>query len=107
MESLNATVGYTGLSESILVRTVENLATWLICTVKPVLSGHSEIDKTKVLKTHYHLMHVKSIAECSKGEHPEILLTCIKQLSVLKTNFDLLSGRSRQILLYIQGIIFI
>ena len=26
------------------------------CTVKPVLSGHSEIDKTKVLKTDYLLM---------------------------------------------------
>ena len=35
-------------------------------SVKPVLSGHSKIDKTKVLKTNGSLMKVKSIAECSK-----------------------------------------
>ena len=34
-------------------------------TVKPVLSGHSKIDKTKILKTNSSLMKVKSIAECS------------------------------------------
>ena len=32
-------------------------------TVKPVLSGHSKIDKTKVLKTNGSLMKVESIAE--------------------------------------------
>ena len=37
------------------------------CTVKPVLSGHSKIDKTKVLKTNGSLMNVESIAECSLG----------------------------------------
>ena len=36
-------------------------------TVKPVLSGHSKIDKTKVLKTKGGLMKVESIAECSTG----------------------------------------
>ena len=36
-------------------------------TVKPVLSGHSKIGKTKVLKTDCSLMQVKSIAECSLG----------------------------------------
>ena len=35
--------------------------------VKPVLRGHSKIDKTKVLKTGGSLMQVKSIAECSSG----------------------------------------
>ena len=34
------------------------------------------------------LMKIKSIAECSKGEHSAILLTCIKRLLVLKTNFQ-------------------
>ena len=34
-------------------------------TVKPVLSGHSKRDKTKVLKTNGSLMKVESIAECS------------------------------------------
>ena len=37
------------------------------CTLKPVLRGHSKIDKTKVLKTDYCLMKVKGIAECSLG----------------------------------------
>ena len=41
-------------------------------TVKPVLNGHSNIDKTKVLMTNVSLMKVKSIAECSSGN-------CIKQ----------------------------
>ena len=36
-------------------------------------------------KTNYRLMQVKSIAECSKGEHSAILLTCIKQLWASKT----------------------
>ena len=36
-------------------------------TVKPVLSGHSKTDKTKVLKTNGNLMKVESIAECSLG----------------------------------------
>ena len=34
-------------------------------TVKPVLSGHSKIDKTKNLMTNGSLMKVESIAECS------------------------------------------
>ena len=42
-------------------------------TVKPVLSGHSKIDKTKILMTNGSFMKVKNIAECSA-----ILLTCIK-----------------------------
>ena len=36
-------------------------------TLKPVLSGHSKLDKTKVLETDVSLKHVKSIAECSKA----------------------------------------
>ena len=32
-------------------------------TVKPVLSGHSKIDKTKVLNTNGSLMKVKSILQ--------------------------------------------
>ena len=49
------------------------------CTVKPVLSGHSKIDKKKILMTNDSLIKVKSIAECSNGEHSAILLTCIKR----------------------------
>ena len=33
---------------------------------KPVLSGHSKIDKTEVLKTGGSLLQVESIAECSQ-----------------------------------------
>ena len=36
----------------------------LLHTVKPVLSGHSKIDKTNLLKANGSLMKVKSIAEC-------------------------------------------
>ena len=36
-------------------------------TVKPVISGCSKIDKTKVLKTNGSLMKVETIAECSLG----------------------------------------
>ena len=36
-------------------------------TVTHVLSGHSKIDKAKVLKTNGSLMKVESIAECSLG----------------------------------------
>ena len=36
-------------------------------TVKPVLSGHSKKDKSKVFKTNDSLMKVESIAECSLG----------------------------------------
>ena len=32
---------------------------------KPVLSGHSKIDKAKVLKTNGSVMKVEGIAECS------------------------------------------
>ena len=35
-------------------------------TGKPVLSGDSKVDKTKILKTDGSLMQVESIAECSK-----------------------------------------
>ena len=34
-------------------------------TVKPVLSGHLKIDKTKILMTDTSLMKVQSVAECS------------------------------------------
>ena len=44
----------------------EALDTWNVySTVKPVLNGHSKIDKTKILMTNGSLKKVKSIAECS------------------------------------------
>ena len=41
----------------------------LLFTAKLVLNGHSKIDKTKALKTDYHIMQVKSIAEHPHLEH--------------------------------------
>ena len=47
----------------------ENLKAEVVClnlfTVKPVLSSHSKIDNTKVLKTNGSLMQAESIAECT------------------------------------------
>ena len=43
------------------------LVNFLLLTIKPVLSGHSNKDQKLVFKTNYRLMQVKSIAECSKG----------------------------------------
>ena len=48
-------------------------------TVKPVLSGHSKIDKTKVLKTNGSLMKVESIVQNAFLEQSAILLSCIKR----------------------------
>ena len=50
----------------IVCRFMENSIGLNRVTVKPVLSGHSKKDKTKVLKTNGSLMKVKIIAECSK-----------------------------------------
>ena len=47
-------------------------------TVNPVLSGHSQIDKTQILMACGSLMKVESIAECPL-EHSAILLTYIKR----------------------------
>ena len=52
-------------------------------TVKPVLSCHLKIDKTKVLMKNGSLMNVESIAE-----HSAILLTCMKRWRVLKNIFS-------------------
>ena len=48
------------------------------CTVKPVLSGHSKIDITKVSKMNGSLMRLK-VLQNALLEHSAILLTCIKR----------------------------
>ena len=58
--------------------------------VKPGLKRLLKINQIKVLKTNGSLVKVESIAECSLLEHSAILLTCIKRLSVFKTNFGFL-----------------
>ena len=54
-------------------------------TVTPVLSVNSKRRQKLVFKTDYRLMQVKSIAECSKGEHSAISSTFIKLPSAIKT----------------------
>ena len=68
-------------------------------SVKPVLNDHSQTDQKLVFKTDYHLMQVKSITECSKGN--------ILQSAFIKPQFvikifvlSILSGRFTQDLLY-------
>ena len=50
-------------------------------TVKAMLNVHSKLDQIKILMMNGGQLNVKSIAECSA-----ILMTCIKQSLVLKTN---------------------
>ena len=57
------------------METITNFLKNYHCTEKPVLSGHLKRRPKIVFKTDYHLMQVKSIAECSK--HSAILLTFI------------------------------
>ena len=59
-------------------------------TVKPVLSDHSKIDKTKVLKTNGGLMKVKSIAECSLGAFCNTFDLHYAMIGLTKTCFGLL-----------------
>ena len=48
-------------------------------TVKPVLSGYSKMNKTKVLMTNGSLMKVKILQNAPIPlEHSAIILTCIK-----------------------------
>ena len=55
-----------------------------VSTVKPVLNGHSKIDKPKMLMTNGSLMKVESIAECCNTFDLHCAIT------VLKTDFGLL-----------------
>ena len=64
---------------------IKELQCSFLFTVKPVLSSHSKEDQKLVLKTNYRLMQVKSIAECSKGEHSAMLSTFIKLPFVFET----------------------
>ena len=76
-----------------------------MCTVKPILSGHSKIEKTKVLKTNGSLMKVESIAECSKRAFCntfDLHSTIIFLENQILVFF--LSGPLRQVLLYLSQV---
>ena len=49
------------------------------CTVKPVVSGHSKVDNTKILMINGSSMQVKKNCRMLPLEHSSILLTCIKK----------------------------
>ena len=54
-----------GLDPTLTYKLVKYNSNTSPCTVKPVLSGHLKIDKTKELMENGSLMKDKSIAECS------------------------------------------
>ena len=79
-------------------------ASSIICniyTLKPVLSNHSKIDKTKVLKPYGSSMQVVSIAECSPWSILQYFLPALSDNWSLKPIFGLFeSGRLKEVLLH-------
>ena len=62
---------YKSTGEKKIQITVFDLINSYAYIVKPVLSGHSKIDKTKVLKPCGSSMQDESIAECSPWSIPQ------------------------------------
>ena len=58
-------------------------------TVKPVHNSHSQKDQKLVFKTNYHLMQVKSNAECSKGSILKYFRSSLSYLLSLRSLFCL------------------
>ena len=71
-------------------------------TVKPVENSHSQKDRKLPFKTNYRLMHVKSIAECSKGSILQYFRSLSYHLSLSSLFCLFWSGRFTQVLLYLQ-----
>ena len=70
-------------------------------TVKPVLSGHSKIDKKKVFMANGSLTKVESIAECSPWSILQYFWPALSNNWSWKQIFVFFfSGRLRQVLLY-------
>ena len=70
------------------------------CTVKPVLSGHSKIDKTQILMANGSLMKVESIAECSHWSILQYFLPALSDNRSENPFFGIfLNGCLRQVLL--------
>ena len=76
----------------------------LIVTVKPVVSGHSKIDKTKILHVmaDASLMKVESIAESSPLSMLQYILSALSDCRSFKKQLPvfILSGRLRQVSLH-------
>ena len=58
-------------------------------TVKPVLGGHSKRRPNIVFKTHYRLMQVKTIAECSNGSILQYFWSSLRYILPLRPLFYL------------------
>ena len=70
-------------------------------TVNSVLSGHSKLDKTKIIMTNVSLMKVESIAECSPWSILQCFWPALSDNQSWKSIFGLFeSGCFRQVLLY-------
>ena len=75
-------------------------------TVEPVLSGHTKRIPKLVFKTYYRLMQVKSFAECSKGSILQNFWPSLSyHLSLISLFCLFLSGRLRQVLLYLNSVL--
>ena len=75
---------------------------YISTTVKPVLSGHSKRKPKTIFKNDDRLRHVKSIAECSNWSILQYFGPSLSFYLSLRSLFCLyLSGRLRQVLLYI------
>ena len=80
----------------------------MLTTVKSVLSGHSKIDKTKILLTNGSLMEVKRIAECSPWSILQYFLPVLRDNWPRKPMLVIFeSGGFRQGLLYYQKTCFL
>ena len=78
------------------------VSTWDFGTIKPVLSSHLKIDKTKVLMENGSLMKVKSIAECSPWSILQYFWPALSNNWYWKPILVFfLSGPLRQVLLYL------
>ena len=87
-------------------RTDLSLVLQILNTVNPVLSGHSKRDQKLAFKTHYRLMQVKSIAECSHWSILQYFRPSLSYHFSLRFLFCLfLIGRFRQVLLYSHGVL--
>ena len=60
-------------------------------TVKPLLSDHSKIDKTKILMTSNSLMKGESIAECSPWFYSTSYWQSLAYLIMFHLSFEILS----------------
>ena len=97
---LKIATDYFSLLQEVLMNLLIH-AFFFLSTVKPVLNDHSQKHQKLVFKPNYHLMQVKSIAECSKGSILQYFRPSLSYHLSLRSLFCLfLSGHLRQVLLY-------